>query len=301
MSSSPSKSPTALVLGVVLAGALAGSPDPVLSWSPPQGAASRPSTSLLHLSGSPAARTDRLHAQLWMDLSPEYRALCRQVFNSALHSITQVVHASPGVDGSPRGGSGKPLAIVADLDETILDNSGYQAQLVLEGADFTPSSWDAWVVQGSGVGLVPGAGRFLRRVADLGVTILYLSNRSERRRASTLETLRRLEIDFGIPDSEASRPRLLLQTDHSDKEPRRLALQAHFEIVAYLGDNLGDFPRLVGRQQKTRLDQVERLDALWGTRWFVLPNPLYGSWTRPFDDRNPSRVLREHLVTEGIH
>ncbi len=244
----------------------------------------------LDLTRNPDAQADRLYAQIWMESSPEYHALCLQAFNAALLAVRDQVARAPEMQGRPVGATGKPLAVVADLDETVLDNSGYQRQLVLAGKEFSPASWNRWVQQISGVALVPGAARFISAVESLGVTVVYVSNRPDQFRQSTIRTLELLGLNVqGLDDPD--RPRLQLRTDSSDKGPRRQRTLQHFEVIAFLGDNIEDFPALLGERPADLRAEVDRYLELWGTRWFVLPNPVYGSWTRPFRGQPPRDYL----------
>jgi predicted secreted acid phosphatase len=45
-------------------------------------------------------------------------------------------------------------------------------------------------------------------------------------------------------------------------------------VVAFVGDNIQDFP---GQSQAIR-ERAEEAFAEFGARFFVLPNPMYGSW-----------------------
>ena len=61
----------------------------------------------------------------------------------------------------------------------------------------------------------------------------------------------------------------------SDKSVRRAAIAERYRIVALVGDDLRDFvdrPVFEARRNE--------LSGLLGTRWFLLPNPIYGSWER---------------------
>ncbi|HET7746393.1 MAG TPA: 5'-nucleotidase, lipoprotein e(P4) family, partial [Vicinamibacteria bacterium] len=53
------------------------------------------------------------------------------------------------------------------------------------------------------------------------------------------------------------------------------------EVLLWIGDNIQDFPGL--RQDVVRADPEAAL-APFGTRYFAIPNPMYGSW-----ERNPPR------------
>jgi len=76
------------------------------------------------------------------------------------------------------------------------------------------------------------------------------------------------------------------KTGSSDKNSRFIAVQqgkapsklpAH-EVITYVGDNVEDFP---GMRQKMLIDLPTTDTAFqkFGKEWFLLPNPIYGSWT----------------------
>ncbi len=239
---------------------------------------------------------NRLYAQLWTS-SPEYKALCLMVFNQALEAVREQVEHAPETGATPLGARAKPMAVVADLDETILDNSGFEKLQILEGKTFNEEAWRAFVAEKSGVKLVPGARRFIQEVQKLGVRMVYVSNRPDSLRQETIETLKALGVDTsGLEDRENST--LLLRTDRSDKEPRRVEVAQKYDIAAFLGDNLGDFPSLIGADNRERGRKAEFYQELWGTRWFVLPNPVYGDWTDSFRNRDPFDYLDE-LAHQG--
>ncbi len=239
-----------------------------------------------------AVHDDQLYAQLWMSASPEYKAICLQTFNAALEHVARQAAAAPRAEGVPVGARAKPMAVVVDLDETILDNSGFQIQLILTGSQFSPADWERWVRQKTGVRLVPGAGRFIQGVEALGVTMVYLSNRSAESGQATIETLQMLGVNVAGLGDAATR-RLLLKTDSSDKEARRRLAAEAYDIVAFLGDSLGDFPEIVGADNQQRNQRVEVYREMLGARWFVLPNPTYGDWTKSFGAAGPRQYLRQ--------
>ena len=57
-----------------------------------------------------------------------------------------------------------PPAIVIDVDETILDNSPYEARLILNSTSY-PEGWDDWCFEASAEAL-PGAIEFLKKVKN---------------------------------------------------------------------------------------------------------------------------------------
>ncbi len=233
-----------------------------------------------------------LYASLWIQTSGEYRAICLQTFRQALETVRRTATSAPRIrTAAPVGPDSKPMAVVADLDETILDNSPYNVELQLQSEAakrcFSEPTWNGWVKSnGKDTELVPGAGRFIQQVESLKVVMVYISNRPESLRNNTIKTLASLGVDVQGMES-AQGLRLLLQTDQSAKASRQRLVSERYHIVAFLGDNLGDFPGDFGRTAASRSQRAEELDELWGTYWFVLPNPVYGTW---------ERVLRENPI-----
>jgi len=231
-----------------------------------------------------------LHANLWMQTSAEYQALCLQTFNAALREIKQAVKSAKRHQGRPMGADRKPLAVVADLDETILDNARFQTEMDVavwaDGTDggYTSKRWEQWERDNAAeVGLVPGAWSFIAEVEKLKVVMVYLSNRVETLKESTLRALQHNGINTeGLQDGKELR--LLLRRATSNKQDRIRQAEEKYHVVAYLGDNLGDFPgeteqhKDVLKHLAARRQKVESAAELWGTRWFMLPNPVYGSW-----------------------
>jgi 5'-nucleotidase (lipoprotein e(P4) family) len=83
---------------------------------------------------------------------------------------------------------------------------------------------------------------------------------------------------------------LLVRTDAagSGKETRRQSVSARYRIVLLMGDNLNDFSEAF-EQSKTvesRLAAVEKNQSQFGTRFIVLPNPMYGDWENSLYDYN---------------
>ena len=209
------------------------------------------------------------YADLWVQTSAEYEALCRQIYRNAAEQI---------VDTLQRSRFAKPPAVVLDLDETVIDNAGFQTSLYRQQATYSTESWEGWVRRQSETEprAVPGALDFLERIREAGATPVFVSNRRESSREYTLATLRKLGIEPKPND-------LLLRTDTSSKAARREKVREEFVIVALLGDSLGDVSEdfdSTGGDYERRLEAVRQAGAEWGVRWFVLPNPVYGDWVR---------------------
>lgn len=205
-----------------------------------------------------------LNAILWQQHSGEYRALCYQAFTLAKMQISEAIRQNSGV--------GKPLAIVTDIDESILDNSPQQAQDLLDHTTYTEKSWKNWTAKASAKAL-PGAVSFFQYAAQNGVHIFYVSNRSQDELSATIQNMQ----TAGFPQADAQH--VLMKAESSDKEPRRLAIAQSHQIVMLVGDNLNDFDRMFYKQNADRRSQlVADHQMLFGTKFIILPNAIYGDW-----------------------
>jgi acid phosphatase len=233
-----------------------------------------------------------LDANLYIQTAAEYRACCLQTY----HWMTERLRAKLAVLPT----TGAPPAVVMDLDETVLDNARFQTFLDQERLVYTDAWWDLWERDyPAEVGLVPGAKAFIAAAEDLGVTVIYITNRSTKNREATIAALSHNGLSTRDIDS-----RLMTSEEASDKSARRQKAEARYRVLLYAGDNLRDFseeflvPRLkpddLEGQRQAILDRKAKVDRLayhWGTDWIVLPNPVYGEWQKPLG-RHPRDKLR---------
>ncbi|MCB0282203.1 MAG: acid phosphatase [Calditrichae bacterium] len=246
--------------------------------------------SLIFMLGSCASSmNDNLNSTLWMQTAAEYQASTMQTYNTALANVSRALNDKSWTAALEQTGevSELPPAIILDVDETVLDNSAYEAKMIKEHGTFTPQSWDNWVhLQKAGA--VPGAVDFINKVQEMGVTAILLTNRAcEKRQNSnapcpqeddTIENLKKA----GIKNVSAETVLLKNEKDDwtSEKKSRRTFLAQKYRIIMLFGDDLGDFladvKKNITPQQRAAL--VEQYAQNWGTKWFVLPNPTYGSW-----------------------
>ncbi|MBW8685438.1 5'-nucleotidase, lipoprotein e(P4) family [Chitinophaga rhizophila] len=237
--------------------------------TPPTAATSTPSTVLQPYGPAWAA--------LWQQRSSEYKALCFQAYNIARIRLDEQLART----------SSRPLAIVTDIDETVLDNSPYTVHTALKGQGYTEKTWAEWTASAT-ADTVPGALSFLQYAAAKGVHIFYISNRAETERTPTLQNLQRWH--FPNADNE----HLLLKTSGSGKESRRAQVAQTHNIILLMGDNLGDFSELFDKQpvdKRTALTQQAAAD--FGNKFIVLPNPMYGDWLPALFDFNYKRSATE--------
>lgn len=208
------------------------------------------------------SQTHLTAAVLFTQHSGEYTALCYQAYASAKMQLPGAI-----------AGVNKP-AVVLDLDETVLDNSPYTAWQIRNDQPYAPETWDDWVNLAEAEE-VPGAGSFLHFADSLGVHLMYISNRDTSQLAPTISNMESL----GLP--QLGGEHFLLKSTTSDKTERRDAVESSgYEIVMFIGDNLGDF---TGEYDKPATnDERKRLAAehndRFGRKYIVLPNTLYGTW-----------------------
>ncbi len=212
-------------------------------------------------------------AILWTQSSGEKRALAYQAFTLARMLLDRDLRIS-------RRNRAK-RAVVVDVDETVLDNSRYQATLLKNQQNYDAQSWTQWVNRAEATAL-PGAVEFLRYAASRGARVFYVTNRKQVEKEATAANLRKL----GFPD--VSEQTLLVRTDAKSpgKEPRRQSVSARYRIVLLMGDNLNDFAEVFESSLTvdSRMAAVEKNRRQFGTRFIVLPNPMYGDWENSIYD-----------------
>lgn len=208
-------------------------------------------------------------ATLWYQRSAEFRALCYQSFNWARTVVNQAL-LQP---------SEKEPAVVLDIDETILDNSPFQAELVLREQPYSPEGWIFWTQQES-AGALPGALSFCQYLHQNHVEIFYISNRTSGEMKSTINNLNKLGFPY------ADKDHLLLKAGTSSKKERREKVTESHEIILFLGDNLNDFSAIFeDRSDHDGKRLVDRYAADFGIHFIVLPNPMYGAWASALEQQ----------------
>lgn len=203
---------------------------------------------------------------LWMRTSAEYRALAYQGYNVAMNAVKMAV-----TDPSHQR---KPLAIVLDADETVVDNTKLMGESIVNGnGRFDAPWWRQAVHQGKSQAM-PGAVEFLNEVHKQGVEIFYVSNRYE---PVNLDVTIQNFKELGFPSVD--KDHVLLFEKDPDKQPRFDMIAKKYYVIVYMGDNAGDFP--IGTKGKTLAERNAIIDNHkedFGTTFVVFPNPAYGSW-----------------------
>ena len=203
----------------------------------------------------------KMFATYYQQKAAEYKALCFQAYNIARLRLDQYQPVQ-----------GRPPAIITDIDETVIDNSPYQAKQSLEGKDYEIESWYHWTDLALGDS-VPGAPSFLKYAASKGFEIYYITNRDGREKLSTLRNLEK----FDLPNTDFRH--LILKDKISSKEMRRKSVADTHDIVMLIGDNLADFSVLFDKKPTDERNQNVNLSKEeFGRKFIVLPNPVYGDW-----------------------
>lgn len=206
---------------------------------------------------------DTMNSTLWMQTAAEYRALCYQGYNTALDLLRSAKESAKSDD--------KPLAVILDCDETLLDNSQADAAKINKNA----TGWNVffeWVKDAKSAAM-PGAEEFLKAVDAMGVDLFYVTNRLESMRADTLRNLKALDFPQ-IDDRHVS-----FASGSSNKDSRFKSIEQDYNVIVYLGDNIHDFPmELYNKMMHERNAITDQNRTLFGRKYIVFPNPGSNYW-----------------------
>ena len=244
-----------------------------------------------------SASHENLNAVVWMQTAIEYEASAVQAYrlgqvqlDAALADPRWTAAIEQVADPSALG-----PAVILDIDETVLDNSYYQARLIRDDTTFATDTWDAWCLE-SRATAIPGAVEFTKHAAGRGVTVFYVSNRAAKVEPATRANLQALGFPLdGRVDTvllRGERP----EWQASAKGPRRSHVAANYRVVMLVGDDLGDFVADASGSPEARRANAAQYQKWWGERWIMLPNPSYGSWERAVIGPAPGAVAAKRAA-----
>ncbi|MEJ2085739.1 MAG: HAD family acid phosphatase [Acidobacteriota bacterium] len=198
----------------------------------------------------------------WMRNSAEYRAILLQTYAMATEELRAIIA------GRERG----TWAVALDADETVISNALYERELTVAGRKSDAATWRAWVARQDAEPL-PGAKAFLQTVEELGGYIAIVTNRSATDCPDTEANFRKFDRPFDV---------MLCKEHDGEKESRWESVEngtaseqlPAVEIVMWFGDNIQDFP---DHDQNLRHGDASQYSD-FGRRYFIMPNPMYGSW-----------------------
>ena len=241
--------------------------------------------SMLMLHGSPtfAEQTASPPSNLltsavaWKQTAAEFEALYYQGFNVARSQLDRALQAHKKGD--------RPLAIISDVDDTVLSSNSYWGYMVNADKEFfDDNAWDKWVAENGPVA-TPGAVDFLNYAKSKGVEVFYVTSRDQGEKTFeyALANLRKNNLPF------ADEKHLTVYRDSSNKEPRQTEIAQAFNVVVMLGDNLNDFKRkyyVPDVQQRKHLMAEDQQQ--FGRKFILFPNPTDGHWLKAvFGDSEP--------------
>ena len=246
---------------------------------------------------------DNLNAVAWMQTAVEHDLILREIYRVAREKLGTAL-ANRSWDALPHAErvadpKNLPPAVILDVDETVLDNSPYQARLIRDGGEYNEFTWAQWCKQADAKAL-PGAVAFTRYAAAHGVSVFYLSNRAKDLDTVTLANLRNAGFPVAGQESFLGLGTYVPGCEQigSEKGCRRKLIGERYRVLMQFGDQIGDFVDVLANTHAGRAAAVEPYADWFGERWFVLPNPAYGSWepalfnndwTQPRDKREAAK------------
>ena len=238
---------------------------------------------------------NRLDAILWQTTSAEYRVLAQSIYATARAHLEQSI-ADPHWSALPTQKENYrhlPPAIIMDIDETVIDTGAFQSQMARNQARFSSRRWREWQERNVPAA-VPGAVEFIAAAQARGVTVFFVTNRDHaaeqtaRRNLAAIGVALPKEIDTVLCRSERA-------DWGSDKESRRQYISQSYRVLMLIGDDLSDFISGYRAAPELRVSAALK-HGEWGTKWFMLPNPMYGSWEASLydfrTDLSPDEVSR---------
>lgn len=243
---------------------------------------------------TPATDDDIDGGVLWAEHSAEYQAISAQVYAQARRDLPRLL-ADPQFTALPgqQDIAGKPPAIILDVDETVVSNAGYQR--TLSYAPYTRFRHFDWMRNNAAVP-VRGAAQMIDAARQAGVEVFFVTNRacevfdgvdgSCPYEQVTIDDLR----EAGI---EADAEHVLMAWEQPGWDKEKLTRREHVakthRVIMLFGDDYGDFvpctrakPLAPCTEPATRASRhaaLDTYDELWGNGWYILPNPMHGSWT----------------------
>jgi acid phosphatase len=231
--------------------------------------------------GVPA--NDNLNAVAWSQTAIEHDLVYLQAYRDAqarlLDALKDPRWDALATNDRVAPSRGLKPAVVLDVDETVLDNSPYQARVVRGGGEFNEADWQAWCRE-EAARAMPGAVAFTQFAASHGIAVIYISNRVKSLDQATLANLRKVGLPVAGPDALLNLGTVVAgcRQGGSSKGCRRQLISKSYRVLLQVGDQLGDFVDVSTHTEQARRQALAPYLQWIGQRWFVLPNPTYGSW-----------------------
>ncbi len=241
---------------------------------------------------APHAENNPDFAMLWVQHAAEYRAVSLQAYAEAGRDLPGLLEdtswsALPGVPGD----ASKPPAIILDMDETVVSNWDFQ----INHLPYTSYKHYVWNRDNKALP-VPGAVEFIREAQAAGVEVFYVTNRPCEAIEGEPGTCPQKQVSYNDLleagfSTDLDHLQLAWERPHWGKEKlsRRLDIAQTHRVIMLFGDDLSDFvvcarenpvaPCNTAATKSSREADVLGHAAYWGQGWYILPNPMHGSWT----------------------
>jgi 5'-nucleotidase (lipoprotein e(P4) family) len=245
------------------------------------------------------AANDNLNAVAWTQTAIEHDLILREVYREASVKLLEALKDRQW-DALPRDERKVALkrlkpAVILDVDETVLDNSPYQARLLQGGGEFNEFTWSEWCREKAARAL-PGALEFAQFAAKHGVSVIYVSNRAQDLNEVTLDNLRADGFPVGAGEQVFFGLGTVVdgcEQVGTEKGCRRELIGRTHRVLLQVGDQIGDFVDVLANTPEGRRTAIAPYESWVGVRWFVLPNPTYGSWEPALFNNEWSSPLAE--------
>lgn len=247
---------------------------------------------------------DNLNAVVWTQTAIEHDLIYLQTFRDAQSRLLAAMKDRHW-DALARDDRVAPIkglkpAIVLDIDETVLDNSPYQARLVRSGGEYNEADWAAWCKEEAARAL-PGVVAFTQFAASHGIAVIYVSNRAKDLDQVTLANLRKVGLPVSGPEAFLGLGTFVEGCEQigTEKGCRRQLISRKYRVLMQFGDQIGDLVTVIANNPEGRRRAMAPYMNWIGTRWFVLPNTTYGSWepalfnndwTAPIEQRRKQKI-----------
>lgn len=226
----------------------------------------------------------------WVRTSAEYDAISLSVYRTAQDALVEKI-ANNSWSALPYQTHAEdlPVAIILDVDETVVNNVEFQRSFI---PPFSDDKLDAWNRANRAVP-VSGVVEFAKRARQLGVTLFFLTNRPCialgddpcPQKTTTVQDIN----EAGIAVSPEY---VMLSAERpawgKEKKVRRDHVAENYRVIMLMGDDLGDFipctrknpvhPCTEGATIASREAATLKHQDYWGNGWYMLPNPMHGSW-----------------------
>lgn len=229
----------------------------------------------------------------WVQQSAEFEAVAMQIYRKAGDDLAAKVNdRSWSALPEQSNAEDLPPAIIFDVDETVVSNAEFQLTLIPPFSDEKLNAWNAANKATS----IPGVAEFAAKARAMGVELFFVTNRpcikDERTGAACPQKAVSTQdvVEAGIPVSEEF---VMLSYEqpgwNKEKKNRRDEIAKNYRVIMLIGDDLGDFipcsrrravsPCTQGASAQSRKLATAQHRNYWGNGWYILPNPMHGSWT----------------------